>query len=165
VAGLHPDTPLWLTRADAADAPELAQAALRLAPNEAGAVICMAHVLKRLGRHDEATSYLDRATEMPATNDYAFVLRSEILLRDGKPAEARSALDRTLAISPLPEFRVAYQRTQTMTLASEGRVKEAQQQLAEVAEGAENAELKPAAALVHVFAALVAGGARETVTR
>lgn len=152
------------SRTDAAEALEAAQAALRIAPNEPGAVSAVAHALERVGRHDEALTYLDRSTEATPPDLYGLILRGETLWREGRTAEARESFEKAAAVTPFPTNPLIFKRTQAMITAYEGKPKEALQQLLDVASQAASAGQKGPEALAHITAALVAGGMRDAAS-
>ena len=166
----HPATKMWLayyltpvifprpSEADAAEALAAAQDALRLAPNATGSHAAMGHVLERLGREDEALRHLQTATSLTPTGEYAFTLRAEILVHQGKPAEARAAIDSAIILTDNLGNVGTYRTQRALTFLHEGNVPATVAAMEESARSFEASDLRALAATARLYLAIVYAG-------
>ncbi len=144
--------------AEGAEALAAAEAAVRLAPNASGSHTALGRVLEVLGREDEALRHLQAATSMTPTNEFAFTFRAEILEHQGKPAEARAAIDSSIILTDNLGSLGTYRTQRALTFLHEGNV------AATIAAMEENARLLEAkdqlasAASARLFLAIVHAG-------
>jgi tetratricopeptide (TPR) repeat protein len=132
----------------ATEALRAAQEAVRIAPNLAGAHSALGHVLHRMRRYDEALTHLAQAIRLDPRAEYAYVVRSEIFMDDGKPNgvdRARAALDSAYAHSVDITRRHGFRRTKAILLLHDGKAREMTAELEALAREAERNAARPRA--------------------
>jgi hypothetical protein len=138
----------------------VAEAAVRLAPNQAASHVALAYALWRIGRHDEAAAHAQASTKLDSKLEYAYRIESEIYIHDGKPRSvdrARAALDSAIAVTPNFGRRLEDRRHRAFLLFYDGRKVEGQAELAAVAKDYETVAPGTAAVIYAQMAALAAG--------
>lgn len=151
------DTP----RADLDEAHTVAHEALQLAPNAPGSHTMLAHVLARQGLDDQAMTHLGHATAMPASGEYAYVVRAELAARRGQTPLMRASLDSATALAANAGFHSQYRRARALANLHEGNLRETIRELATLASEDEAAGRRMAAATHHLWLALMNGVARD----
>lgn len=157
-------TPVLYPRPSEADGNEAlaaAEEAVRLAPNASGSHTAMGHVLEVLGREDEALRHLQAATSMTPTNEFAFTFRAEILEHQGKPAEARAAIDSAIILTDNLGSLGTYRTQRALTFLHEGNVAATIAAMDENARLLEAKDQLPAAASARLFLAIVHAGSNN----
>jgi tetratricopeptide (TPR) repeat protein len=160
-------SPLDLTvlpeaRRNEAETMRLAGEAIRLMPNAAGSHTVMAQALHSVGRDAEALQHLGHAAALQPRSWVTYELKADILTRDGKWAEMQAALDTLVLLAPGIAQKATARRQRAGVLLGSGDAQRASAELTQLITELEAVNATGQVRTTHLWAAVMAAGARDS---
>jgi tetratricopeptide (TPR) repeat protein len=149
-------------RANEAESMRLAGEAIRAQPNAAGSHTAMAQALHSVGRDAEALQHLGHAAALQPRSWVTYDLMADIHTRDGKWAEMAAALDTVVLLAPGIAQKAAARRQRAGVLLGSGDVQRTRAELNQLIIELEAINATGQLRTTHLWAAVMAAGARDT---